>query len=270
VTGIRDRLTSTRAALRLSPGEFTALGLAALAVVLAFAVFAAMLEDVLGNDGMALHDQRFLGSILDHRSPSLTTVATAVTMLGRGAVLFPMAVAAAIALWLLRAKIAEAVAPLLSLGASTVTIALVKAAVGRTRPPADVRLVDEKTASFPSGHAGNSTALCVSIGIVLALVILHRPIFRLLALFVSGAVPFAIGLSRLELGVHWPSDVIAGWSIGIVCAVVITTAMLLIARIEPDSSSRSWRNRALRILGSQRRIHPASTGTASPNTTIAP
>ena len=76
----------------------------------------------------------------------------------------------------------------------------------RTAPPV-------YTASFPSGHATGAAATYLTLGALLARFQPHRRLkVYLLALAVLLTV--LIGLSRLYLGVHWPSDVLAGWTLG--------------------------------------------------------
>jgi undecaprenyl-diphosphatase len=82
--------------------------------------------------------------------------------------------------------------------------------IARARPDLETHLVVVKTSSFPSGHATSSMVFYLVLALVLtAGMRLHR-------VAVVGAVllSFLIGLSRVMLGVHWPSDVIGGWSFG--------------------------------------------------------
>jgi undecaprenyl-diphosphatase len=86
--------------------------------------------------------------------------------------------------------------------------------VGRSRPGSAERLVGVTGAAFPSGHAAQSVACWVSLAVVVAWVIRNRFVTvgaPLLAL----AIALVVGGSRVYLGVHWPSDVIAGWSLGL-------------------------------------------------------
>lgn len=95
---------------------------------------------------------------------------------------------------------------------------LAKALLGRVRPALWVSLAPETTPSFPSGHAMGSAAVVLALGLILA----HSPRRWLLwlpgALFVLG-----VGISRMYLGVHYPSDVLAGWiaSVGWVTSVYL-------------------------------------------------
>jgi undecaprenyl-diphosphatase len=81
--------------------------------------------------------------------------------------------------------------------------------------------------AFPSGHAADSTAVFVSVALVLAVSVLRRPAARAAVIVVGIAMAVAVGLSRLVLDVHWPTDVVAGWALGTMAALVVTTPVLL-------------------------------------------
>ena len=99
------------------------------------------------------------------------------------------------------------------LGLSTVVIQYVlKYSVLRARPELWPRIVTQDGFSFPSGHA-----LCAATLLPLLAISLGRmqPRWAWPALCASIVLAAWIGLGRLYLGVHWPSDVVAGWTIGI-------------------------------------------------------
>jgi undecaprenyl-diphosphatase len=96
--------------------------------------------------------------------------------------------------------------------ATAVSTAL-KVATGRGRPDLLERAVETFTASFPSGHAFLSAAILLTLAGLLARASPREGQRRVI---VSCAVvlTLAVGLSRVYLGVHWPSDVLAGWLLG--------------------------------------------------------
>lgn len=83
----------------------------------------------------------------------------------------------------------------------------------RARPDIVDHLVTVQTASFPSGHAMNAAIVYLTLGALLARAERQRGA-RLYLLGVALGLAFLIGLSRLYLGVHWPTDILAGWIFG--------------------------------------------------------
>ena len=98
------------------------------------------------------------------------------------------------------------------LGASVLN-ALVKFSFHRGRPQVVPHLAEVSNASFPSGHAMISAATYMTVGALLAHTQPSRAV-RLYLLSLAAVLSIMIGLSRLYLGVHWPSDVLAGWAFG--------------------------------------------------------
>ncbi len=89
---------------------------------------------------------------------------------------------------------------------------LIKAWVARPRPQLVAHLDQVSSMSFPSGHALNSTLFYLTLALVLAPLLKQRSAqWALYGFALISAL--AIGLSRIALGVHWPSDVLAGWLI---------------------------------------------------------
>lgn len=99
----------------------------------------------------------------------------------------------------------------IALGALAST--LLKFGYARPRPDLVAHLVEVHTTSFPSGHAMNSAITYLALGALLARAEEARRV-RIFFMVVAIALTLAIGISRVYLGVHWPSDVLAGWCIG--------------------------------------------------------
>ena len=131
--------------------------------------------------------------------------------------------------WLLAAgKRAEAGGIAVSLIGSSVIDGLLKHWIARPRPELVPHLVQVTNASFPSGHAMISSAVYLTLALMLAEGI-DRTSWRgragsvaVVAFFSALAV--LIGMSRVYLGVHWPSDVMAGWCFGTAWALLVWMA----------------------------------------------
>ena len=83
--------------------------------------------------------------------------------------------------------------------------------IARARPDLEPHLVVVKTNSFPSGHAASSMIFYVTLAVVLAAGSPLEPRETVAAMLLS----LLIGISRVMLGVHWPSDVVGGWAFGL-------------------------------------------------------
>lgn len=95
----------------------------------------------------------------------------------------------------------------------TIVSSMLKYVIERPRPEVVDHLVHTFTASFPSGHATMSAVVYLTLA-ALIIRLVDRFIVRLYVLCVAILLTFIVGMSRIYLGVHWPSDVLAGWSLG--------------------------------------------------------
>ena len=137
---------------------------------------------------------------------------TSLTALGSTIVLV-LVCAASIAFLLLSGRTRTA---LFLFGATTggmVMAGLLKLVYARPRPQLVPHLVDVTTTSFPSGHATDSAIVYLTLATLLARTIPERTL-RIYMIGVAIALTLMIGVSRVYLGVHWPSDVVGGWTIG--------------------------------------------------------
>ncbi len=93
----------------------------------------------------------------------------------------------------------------------------VKNIIDRPRP--DFKVLEASEASFPSGHAQNNMALYISV-LLVALLIATAPKWRAVLKISLIALPIIIGLTRIYFGVHFVSDVFAGWGLGAFVAII--------------------------------------------------
>jgi undecaprenyl-diphosphatase len=105
---------------------------------------------------------------------------------------------------------------------------LLKALFGRERPD-PVPCLWVSSPSFPSGHAILAAVVYLTLGILLAR-LEPRPLLKAYFLGVMMALAFLVGLSRVYLGVHYPTDVLAGWTVGLVWGLLCWLAAWYLQR----------------------------------------
>jgi len=203
----------------------------AVAALLAFAGIAAeMLEgETLGFDRAVLLALRHPDAPYDPIGPRwVTEVARDVTGLGGNAILFFVTLAVAGYLALVR-KRAAALLVIVTVGGGMALSTLLKLAFQRPRPDLVPHGAEVYTASFPSGHAMLSAVTYLTLAALLIQVqVQWRAKTYVLALAIL--VTLLIGVSRVYLGVHWPTDVLAGWCIGAAWALLCWLAALALQR----------------------------------------
>jgi len=201
---------------RLDPAEKYGLRLTlvGLAIVLVAVPFSTLTFQVLDQGGLTRADGRLANSLNRwvHGRPGVVPMLDAVSFLGKPPVLFVVVAVASLWLWRPSRKRAVIFLAVTSLGGGIVD-SLVKAAVDRPRPVVDHPVATALGKSFPSGHAMSST---VTYGALLVAVWpLLRPGLRRLAVVFTVMLVLAVGTSRLFLGVHFVTDVVGGYVLGL-------------------------------------------------------
>lgn len=118
----------------------------------------------------------------------------------------------------LRGQWHRAVSVAVSVGATQVIVFGLKQLFERGRPPASSAFVDAAGHAFPSAHAASSVALYGLLTVFVLRRVHGRA--RVGAVALAATAVGAIGLTRVYLGAHYPSDVVAGWLVGALVAVV--------------------------------------------------
>ena len=159
----------------------------------------------------------------------------ACTFLG-GAILAPVGVAFVLAAGLSR-RLRLALILAVVLVVAALFTELVKDFVARPRPTLDP-LVTASGYSFPSGHTLNGT---VTYGLLALVAWRSRfPLTIRRAVLVAGVtLPVLVGLSRIALGVHWPTDVLAGWLAGVAFVALAATLIRMTGAMERDFPRRA-------------------------------
>ena len=154
-----------------------------------------------------------------------------ITSLGSVAILVLVTLGAVVYLLMIRRRF-EALLVLFTVVGGQLLSSLLKLGIDRPRPELVSHLADVQTLSFPSGHAMLSAVVYLTLGSLLA----AHASSRAIKIFTIGAavlLTLLVGTSRAYLGVHWPSDILAGWSIGFAWAMACWLAARLLFRRHP-------------------------------------
>lgn len=160
-------------------------------------------------------DNRVTLSIISWRTPQLSSFFSAVTILANPTSVVTTVLILAIIAYVLTKRFHLPLWIILTNSIGSLGLnPLVKNIIQRSRPDEELRLVQEASYSFPSGHAFASMVAfgCV---ILLLLLFLKPSAFRGVLIVLSFVTILLIGFSRIFLGVHYLSDVVAGFSLGL-------------------------------------------------------
>jgi membrane protein DedA with SNARE-associated domain/membrane-associated phospholipid phosphatase len=225
---LADRLAATRPARwarrryptqagwlrrRVDPGTRTGLALTAtvlLAGLLAW-TFGGLVQDVAAGEGIARFDPQIHAFAVAHRTGWLTVILANATWLGSNWLLVPILAVATAYLLLRRGDRRAAIAVGVTYLGTIALYALAKPLVDRPRPPAADLIGHATGPSFPSGHAAQALAAWTVLGVVLTTGRTRRT--RVAALAVAALLVLVVGTSRVYLGAHWLTDVLAGYAL---------------------------------------------------------
>ncbi len=198
--------------------------IALLALVVALWGFIELADDVLEGDTqrideMILHVFRQQGDLASPIGPQwLPQVMRDITALGGHAVLTLVTLIAAGYCVVIRRFGMVLLILAASLGGMALS-AVMKELFGRARPDTLLHLAEVSTASFPSGHSMLSAAIYLSLSAIIAEIVPgHKT--RAYILGTAFLLTGLVGVSRIFLGVHYPTDVLAGWAVGIAWAII--------------------------------------------------
>lgn len=211
---------------RLDKTKFSGLPLTLLGAIFiyAFFLFVGTIEGVINSDTIAIADVRIANLLYTFRDIKLLKVFTWVTLLGKWDVIVTATLICVLILWLW-GKRSYIVALLVTIGGAGLFNSLAKLAIHRPRP--ELAFYTEQSYSFPSGHAAIAMAFYGFVAYVL-LRHVHRWKVRVSIILSALLVIAAIGFSRMYLGVHFFSDVWAGYLMGTLWLLVgISVAEIL-------------------------------------------
>ena len=186
--------------------------------------FIALAGEVMEGDTQAL-DTWILTALRNADDPArplgpswVTTVLLDLTALGGPTVIW-LVVLSAVGFLCLQTRYRTALVVAAAAGGGELVNFTLKALFERPRPDIVPHLREVTTASFPSGHAMESAIVYLTLGVMLMRVA-ERRITKLYCLGIAMLVTFLVGVSRVYLGVHYPTDVLGGWMLGFLWASI--------------------------------------------------
>jgi undecaprenyl-diphosphatase len=199
------------------------------AIVALAAVWLAMLLFGTGPLDRSIYEALYAGG-----HPALIAIARFFTALGEPTVLIAAGVVCLLVLWYFgRGRLGLILLAIAMLGRGLSEAQ--KYWIARARPGIEPHLVVVKTQSFPSGHANSSMIFYLTLALALA----GRTRWARPAAALAILMSLCVGLSRVMLGVHWPSDVIGGWSFGLLWVLLtLRPAERLFGALPKENAAR--------------------------------
>lgn len=200
------------------PRSWIRLAAAGSLFLLPLLLFVSLASDVVTFGGLA-YDRSIMLWLHGHSTEMMTTTMTVVTELG-GLVAVPIIAVAWAGLFWQRGRRRDAALLAAAVIGSTLLNAVLKAVFQRDRPDFWQHLVVENSYSFPSGHAMASMSLAASLAVIAWSSRWRWPAIALGAVYV-----LVVGFSRVYLGVHFPSDILAGWCVAVLWVAIVVVAL---------------------------------------------
>jgi membrane protein DedA with SNARE-associated domain/membrane-associated phospholipid phosphatase len=182
--------------------------------------FGMVVQDVISRKDLAGLDGTVYRYLLEHRDPSLTSASEVVAFFGGTAVLSALSMGVAGLVWWRTRRPRDLMVPALAVAGSWVLVEVIKVAVSRPPPPVADMLAATPGFAFPSGQATRSAACLLTVAFV-ASGALRSWRSKVVAVTAAVSLSALIGLARLTLAVHWLTDVLGGWALGMLWFAVV-------------------------------------------------
>ncbi len=200
-------------------------------------IFFGILQDYIGNENIIQFDLRVLNLFAAFRHPKLNQQMLFITYLAKGEIITIGTIIACLILFLFK-KRRFINTLLISVLGGEILVWIIKNLINRPRPPLINSLVIESSHSFPSGHTFVTIAFY---GLLAYFVIQSKKnkIFKIVTFISSLLLIVLVGISRIYLGAHWPSDVFASLAVGTAWLVIMATSLKIkkkFGRIPPHTN----------------------------------
>ncbi|MBI4837176.1 MAG: phosphatase PAP2 family protein [Candidatus Portnoybacteria bacterium] len=203
----------------------------------AFFYFFALTQDILAKDPFVEADIRFMNLVAALRSVAAAKILLLFTYLGNWQFIISLGVITAIAMVLLKEK-RKLIFLIIGVAGGELLYTVFKLLLHRTRPDIGFSLIPRNGYAFPSGHATMSLIFYGMIGYGFLKKFKKRwlkPPLVILAIVLI----FLVGFSRIYLGAHWVSDVLAGWAFGAAFLILLITFFKQQERFKPETKVKS-------------------------------
>lgn len=221
---IKKRLTSNeKFGLDLTVGTFFTLFFIYL--------FFGIIQDYIGQDPLIQSDLRIINVVQIFRTPLFSNIMLFITYLGNWQVVFLGLFFICIILFLRRRRY-HLWTFIISVGGGELFVWIIKNLVERPRPPLVNALSPEKSFSFPSGHGFVALSFYGLLSYYLFRLSKNK-FQKFLSIFFGVIIILSIGLSRIYLGVHWPTDVLASFAVGSAWLTTLITIIEIKKKFNP-------------------------------------
>ena len=194
-------------------------------------LFFGIIQDYIGQEALIRADLRIINLVGQLRTPSINQFMLLITYLAKGEIIAIAVIFSLIILFLLR-KWSYFNNLLIFVVGGELFVWIIKNIVERPRPPLTESLVIENSFSFPSGHSFIAIAFYGLITFFL-FDTFKKKYLKILALILGFILVILIGISRIYLGAHWPSDVLASYASGLAWLSIIITATHIKRKFHP-------------------------------------
>lgn len=218
---------------RLTPNEKYGLYLTIGGLFTLFFIFLFfnIIQDYIGQDTLIKADLRIINLISQYRNPNLSQFMLFITHLAKAQVVSVAVIFSLIILFLLN-KWSYLKSLLISVVGGELFVWIIKNIIDRPRPPLTSALVTETSYSFPSGHSFVAVAFY---GLITFFIFesLKKKYLKVLTLISGLTLIILIGFSRIYLGAHWPSDILASYASGLAWLSIIITVTHIKRKFHP-------------------------------------
>jgi undecaprenyl-diphosphatase len=197
--------------------------------------FVVQADAVVEGDGLAAFDPHLTQDFVAHRTAGLSKLAQTITFFGGVPVLTAITVIVAGLLRLLTHRWRSSIILLVGMSGAALLTTIIKLLIGRHRPDSSMVIGTVNTGfSFPSGHTLSGTTFFLLLAGLLWYSAASRAL-KIAGTALAVVLSIAMGLSRVYLGYHWATDVLAGWTLALTWLCLLATAIHFISTRQRNS-----------------------------------